>query len=497
MRRRGLVLTWVFLIGGAAGLPAAQDGDIPEHPQQLEFPPLEYDPPQRAEYRHVLRHGVVAYLVPDNALPLVSVAITVKGGSYLDPSGKNGLADAVGSLLRSGGAGAWKAEEFDEEADFLAANLSSFLGDTSGRVSVNALSKDIEAALGLFREMLVSPAFQEDRIDLYKSQVLQAMERRNDRTASIESREWGRLMRGDRHFSTAAATKASIESISRADLIAFHRRYYQPANFIIAAWGDFETESMKSRLNALLDSWEEPGEPSPPVPEPEHTPVPGVYLVHKEDVNQGRASIGHLGLRRGHPDQFAVMLMDDILGGAGFTSRITNRVRSDEGLAYSAFSNFSFGVYYPGVFRAGFQSKSATVAQAVQIVMDEIRRIRSEPVTEEELETVRNSAVEVFPRFFSSAGAVARTFADDELTGRDPDYWNTYRDNLRAVTREDVLRAAHEHLHPDRTVILVVGNADDILAGNPDKPEFQLRNFGQIHRIPLPDPLTMEYPEPQ
>ena len=130
---------------------------------------------------------------------------------------------------------------------------------------------------------------------------------------------------------------------------------------------------------------------APPVPKPAHAPAPGIYMVDKPDVNQGRVSIGLLGIQRGNPDEVAIDMMNDVLGGSGFTSRITNRVRSDEGLAYSAGSSFGVGVYYPGLFRASFQSKSATVAQATQIVVEEIDRIRTQKVTAEELDTVKNS----------------------------------------------------------------------------------------------------------
>jgi predicted Zn-dependent peptidase len=221
-------------------------------------------------------------------------------------------------------------------------------------------------------------------------------------------------------------------------------------------------------------------------------------MVHKADVNQARVSMGHLGILRGNPDEFAIDMMNDILGGSGFTSRILNRVRSDEGLAYGAGSSFSPGVYYEGTFRAGFQTKNATGAQAAQIVLDEIRRIRSEKVSDEELQTVRNSAIEVFPRFFSTAAAIAGTFASDEFTGRDPGYWERYRDNIRSVTADDVLRVAQKYLHPDKMVIVAVGNTDEILKGDPDKPQYSFDRISQgkpITKIPLPDPNTMVYPK--
>jgi predicted Zn-dependent peptidase len=189
--------------------------------------------------------------------------------------------------------------------------------------------------------------------------------------------------------------------------------------------------------------------------------------------------------------------MNDILGGGGFTSRIMSRVRSDEGLAYSAGSSFGLGIYYPGNFRASFQSKNPTTSQAIDIVMEEINRVRTTKVTDEELVTAKNSAIEVFPRIFATAAQVASTFAQDEYTKRPADYWTTYRDRIRAITADDVQRVAQKYLQPDKLVVLVVGNIDEITKGNPDKPQYSLLKIakdGQIRRIPLPDPLTMVYP---
>ena len=487
----------LFLAAGSISF-SQKPRTIPAHPNDLKFSRLDYSPPKASAYRQVLNNGVVGYFVEDHDLPLVNVSVTVRVGSYLDPTGKEGLASAVGSQLRSGGTTRYKAEDFDEEADFLAATLSSFVGSTSGSASVNFLSKDADKALDLFFDMLKNPAFQQDRLDLLKSQQLQQIERRNDRTDSIEGREWGRLLYGERFFTNAWTTKASISSLTREELIAFHQKYYHPGNFLFAVSGDFKTADLKARFDKAMSGWAISKETNPPIPKLEFTPAPGIYMVNKADVNQGRVALGHLGIMRGNPDEFAIDMMNDVLGGSGFTSRITNRVRSDEGLAYSAGSSFSAGVYYPGAFRSGFQTKSATAAQATQIVLDEIDRIRKEKVSPEELETVKNNAIETFPRYFSTAGAIAGTFANDEFTGRDPKHWETYRDKLRAVTVDDVLRVAQKYLQPDKIVILAVGNVDDILKGSPDKPQYSFQKIlgGKVTRIPLPDPNTMIYPKP-
>ena len=474
-----------------------QDPNIPAHPRELKYTTLSYTPPKREQYRHVLSNGAVAYLVEDHDLPLVNVSTLVRTGSYLDPAGKEGLASLTGSQMRTGGTTSKTAEEFDEAADFLAANIFSSIGATQGNANLNLLAKDVEQGLALYFDMLKNPRFQEDRIKLAKSQILQGMERRNDRTDAIENREWSRLMYGAEHFSAKEATKASIDSITREDMLAFHKRYYQPAGFIFAVSGDFNTNEMIAKLEAATKDWPSTKQAVPDVPKPSVTPVAGVYVVNKPDVNQGRVSIGHVGALRDNPDSYALLIMNDILGGGGFTSRITSRVRSDEGLAYDAGSSFGLGVYYPGNFRAAFQSKNPTTSQAIDIIMEEINRLRATKVSAEELETAKNSAIEIFPRFFATAAQIAGTFAQDEYTKRPADYWTTYRARIAAITADDVQRVAQKYLQPDKLVVLVVGNIDEITKGNPDKPQYSLTKIakdGQIRRIPLPDPLTLVYP---
>jgi zinc protease len=486
----GVVLLFT-LMGRAAA------AEIPPHPSLLKFEPLNYQPPKAAQHRHVLSNGAVAYLVEDHAFPLVNVSVLIRAGRYLDPPGKAGLAAAVGNQLRAGGTAGLNAREFDEEADFLAANINAMIGETQGTASLNCLARNLDASLKLFFDMLRNPAFDPQRLSIYKARVLQSLARRNDQTAQIEAREFARLLRGDKHFSTVPETKASLESITREDLVAFHKRYFHPAGFIFAVSGDFDTREIIARLEQGMKDWDSPRVEVPQVPRPDYTPKPGFYLINKPEVNQCRVSIGHSGVMRDNPDHFALEILDQILGAGVFTSRIGSRVRAEEGLAYDARSTMTFGIYYEGVFRAFYQSRSATCAQAAAIVLEEINRIRKEKVTQEELNTAINYAVEIFPRFFATPSIVAATFASDEYTKRPADYWETYRDRLRAVTADDVLRAAQKYVHPERLVTLIVGNAGDVLKGDPNRPQYsfqKLAGAGGIQRLPLPDPVTMVYP---
>ena len=495
LRRALSILALAGILPTAACATAPEGPDIAPHPDQLKFSELSFTPPEAARARSVLSNGTPVYVVEDPSLPLVDLQVIIRVGAYLVPVGKEGVAEAVGSQIRAAGVEDRSPEAFDEEVAFLAADMSTSIGNTQGSASFNCLTKDLEQVMELFFHMLRKPAFDQKRLEIYRSQVLQNLARRNDSTNSIESREWQRLLRGPEHFTNDKVTKGVVEGITREDLTAFHLKHFHPGNFIISVSGDVKRERVLALLEKHLAGWKSQGGEAAKIPAPGVPASPGVYMVDKPDVNQGRVGIGHIGVKRDHPDYFALRVMNHILGGGGFVSRIMSRVRSDEGLAYTARSSYDFGVYHPGIFRAYFQSKSESVAHAATLVLEEIEKIRTVPVKKAEIDNARNYMIEVFPRFFASASQVAGTFANEEFTGRSSDFFATYRDRIRAVTPAEILRVAKKHLVPEKLIILIVGNSKDILAGDPDKPQFSIRKLAggrTIESIPLADPLTLK-----
>jgi zinc protease len=489
----------------------ARAADLPARPDQLKYPALNYAAPKAADYRVTLPGGMVAYLVPDRDLPLVTVHVLMRIGPDLDPAGKEGLAALMVNQLTRGGTTTRTATQIEDRVAFLGAQLESSTGGAGGgpfgaggapiggseaRATLNLLSKDIDEGLALLTDCLRNPAFQDDRLSLRKDQLFQAMKQRNDESAAIEEREFGFLMRGDGHWSNRYTTEASIQGITRADLQAMHKRYVGPKNFILAVSGDFDRATMVKKLEKAFAKWPTPGERPGPPAAPAGAATAGWFMVDKS-VNQGRVSVGIRGIQRDDPDLYAMRVMNDILGGGGFTSRLVNRIRSDEGLAYQVNSRLGEGVYYAEPWRMVFQSKVRSVTYAMQIALVEINRMRDSLVTPEELETSRNGFVEAFPTQFATAGAIAGQLAADELTGRyakNPTYWADYRNKVRAVTAQDVQRVARKLLDPAKMTFLMVGDSKEIALGDPKHADATLARLagGEPKHLPLRDPMTMK-----
>lgn len=487
--------TLITLTSGLALVAPALAADIPASPKDLQFAELVFEPPAPSQFRHELSTGVPVYMAASKEFPLVTITFSFKGGEYMEPESKAGLAGMTGAMMRQGGTTALSPKAFDEEVDFLAANIFASVGDTTSTASVNTLTANLDQAFGLFLDMLRNPGFDQDRLNVLRGQELEDLKTRNDNGIQIAVRELGYLMWGQDHFEARQPTRESIESITVDDMKALHARIFHPGNLMIAVTGDFNEKDMLAFLESKLADWPT-GETAPAIPAPTQAFEPGVYYYEK-DQNQVQVLIGHRGITRDDPDAVPVQVMNDILGGSGFTSRITNRVRTEEGLAYTAGSSFSNRVEYPGMFISYFFTKTPTTALATKLVFDELDKIQKVAVSTDELETIQNNLVETFPRNFESKAAMMNLFISDERTGRDPAYWQNYREKVRSITPDDVQRAANEHLDPQNAVILIVGPWEEIKKGNlasesdPNR-QVDMSAFGEAKAIPQRDPESLK-----
>ena len=464
---------------------------IPPRPEAIEFEALEYTPPRAADFRRMLSDGTIVYVAESHEFPLINVSVTFKGGDSLDPAATPGLASMMARMVREGGAGDMNPATFDEKLDFLATEMSVSSGNTFTTARMNSLSGNFDESLKLFVTMLRKPAFDKQRLEVVKARLLESLKQRNDNASSILAREWKAMLYGRKHFEASQPTALSVEEISREQLQKIHAQIIHPGNMIVAVSGDFAVEEMLEKLAKAFDGWER-GAVAPDPKVPEAVLIPGLYHVQK-DIPQGKVVLGKRGIVRDDPDAIPLLLLNEILGAGGFTSRLMQKVRSNEGLAYSVRSILSQRVNYPGAFQATFESKNQTVALATKIVLGEIALIRQQPVTDEEIEVAKQGLIETFPRQFESKPTTLQVFVNDEWTNRPKDYWRTFREKVRTVTKDDLLRVAKKHLDPSQMAILVVGDWEAIAPGDLEGRATMKEFFdGEVKHLPLRDPLTLE-----
>lgn len=444
----------------------------PAHPRAMTFPQLEFRLPKSERVQ--LKNGMVVYLLQDRELPIVNLTAYLDAGSIYEPEAKVGLASLTGATLRSGGTEKTSAEQLDRELEFMASSIESSINSDHASVSLSSLTKNLERTLALFAEVLREPAFDPARVEIAKSHAIEGIRRQNDDPKAIAGRELGRSIYAG-HPLGRIPTVATVNAITRQDMIDFQKRYFYPANMIVAVSGDFDREGVLKSLEALFSGWPNQSAPFPAVPAPSEEMVPAVLHVQKE-VNQSVIRLGHLGIDKNNPDLHAIKVMDYILGG-GFTSRLTQEIRSNQGLAYNVDSYFETGRRFKAPFVAQTETKSESTAKAITLLRSIISGMSEAEVSDEELKLAKDSIINSFIFGFERSSAVVNQQARLEFYGYPEGYLENYRDNIARVTRADVLRVARKYLRTDAMKLVVVGDQKKF-----DQP---LSVFGKVQEIKL------------
>jgi zinc protease len=335
--------------------------------------------------------------------------------------------------------------------------VESGIGETSGSVSFSCLKENTDEVLGAFHDVLTDPQFRQDKIDLAKNQFRSGISRRNDDPEGILQREFRDTLYGRDTPYGWQMEYATVDAIQRQDLLDFYHRYFFPANIMLAVYGDFSTPEMKARLEKLFASWTVRQAPVPAFPKVHDKAAPGIFLATKTDVTQTFFAIGQLGDQLNDPDEPALEVMADILGG-GFQSRLMQKVRTQLGYAYNISADWSGAYDHPGVFEISGSTKSASTTETIQAIQQEVARIRAGMVTEEELKTAKDTALNSLVFAFDSKSKTLNRLLTYEYYGYPKDFIQRYQKALAAVTRADVLRVAQKHLAPQAFTIVAVGN---------------------------------------
>ncbi len=467
-----------ILILALAGVPQAlaQVTDAGE----IVFPDLpdtEVPQPKRVE----LDNGMVVMMLEDHELPLIDARMLVRAGSRLEPADKIGLAGLVGQVLRSGGTKNMKSDELDDLLEDRAATIETSIGTTNGNASMSTLKDDFSEMLGVFAEVLRHPAFEQDKIDVAKTQITAGIARQNDDPSQILGREFTELIYGSDSPYARQATYATIDSISRDDLMAFHQKTFHPNRMILGLAGDFDSKEALKLVKEVFGAWPAGPELKESAAGYRQEPNPGIFHVEKSDVTQSFVRMGHLGITRDNPDYYAVEMMNQVLGGS-FAARLFTRVRSQKGLAYSVWGSVGSRWDYPGVAQLHISTKTETTAAGIDALLEEVSNMTSEPPTDKEVEKARAGILNSFVFRADSARKILSQQLTYEYFGYPLDWQERYRKGIDKVTTAEVREAAKGYFHPDRFSILVVGKSEGI-----DRP---LSDFGDVQAvdITIPEP---------
>ncbi|HEX8986197.1 MAG TPA: pitrilysin family protein, partial [Bryobacteraceae bacterium] len=426
--------------------------------KSLKFPPL-HNVKVPEPTRYELPNGMAVYLVEDHELPLISASAIVRAGSRWEPAGKTGLASITGSVMRTGGTNSRPGDQLDLELDRLGASVETGIGQDSGRASVSVLKEDFDKGLDILADILQHPAFPQDKIELAKIAQRDQIARRNDNPNGIIFREFGRVLFGKDSPYARITEYDTINSITRDDLVAFHRRFFQPENVILGVWGDFDAAGVRGKIEEALGSWQRGGQPKPEVPavDPAARERTGIYSINKPDMSQSWVLMGMLGGKRSDPDYAPLEVMNEILGG-GLASRLFSHVRTDQGLAYAVFSAWQPAWDRPGIFAAGGSSKPATTMKLYKSIRHELETIASGGVTADELARAKDGLLKSSAFDFDSTGKIVERLMTYEYFGYPKDFLQQHRVQLDAVSSADVARVARQYIKPEGFSLIVLGN---------------------------------------
>ncbi len=413
--------------------------------------------------RYELENGMVLLLSERHDIPMVTVQMAIRAGGLTEPAGRPGLASLTASLLTQG-TKRRSANEISREIDFIGGSLGVSGGSDFATASLRVLKKDIGTGMDLLADVLRNPAFDQQEIDRKVKEMLAAIRRQKDEPDAVAKEAFTKAVFGGHPYGTVSDDEAAfLPAVTREDIRAFHAERYGPNTSIIAVVGDITEAEVRDLLQKHFGGWspverKEPAHPAPP-------PIEKLTVRKLDrDITQANIALGHLGIRREDPDFYAVSVMNFILGGGGFSSRLMDNIRDNRGLAYDVHSLF-LAQKEPGAFRVWTQTKSGSANEAVSEIIAELRRIRTTPVSERELADAKAYLTGSFPLRMDTYAKIASMLTSIEIYGLGLDYPDRYAGMINAVTREDVLRVAKKHLHPDRMVIVVLGNQDAIRLG--------------------------------
>jgi len=411
--------------------------------------------------RKVLENGLTLLMVERHNVPVVMVTVGIRAGNLFEPEEKAGLANLTAELLTSG-TNKRTAYEISEGIEFVGASLDASGGDDYITVTLSVLKKDIDLGFDLLSDVILNPVFPEDELNKRKEHIKGGLKSEEEDPGFIAKREfkkavfgthpYGRLITGD---------SKTIDRIKRDDLRRFHSDYYIPGNAIMSVVGDITPREVSELLEKYFSAWQSK--------EPKTFSLPAIEtrkgkktIAIDRDLTQASIILGHEGISRDNPDYYAISVMNYVLGGGGFSSRLMQNVRDEKGLVYDIHSFFDANKY-GGYFQVVLQTKNESANVAIEEVIKEIKNIQLNGISGTELLDAKTFLIGSFPMRIETNRRIADFLVAVEFYGLGIDYIDKYPRYIGSVTKEDILRVAKRYLDPDNYILVIV--ADQQKAG--------------------------------
>jgi len=406
--------------------------------------------------RIVLDNGMILLLSEKHDIPMVTMSMAIKAGSMVEPADKPGLASITASLLTHGTTKR-TASQISREIDFIGGSLSVSGGNDFASANLRVLAKDLRTGLDLLSDVLLNPVFDQKEIDRKVKEILAEIKRQKEEPGIIAGEAFAKMVFGDHPYGrTNDEVAAFLPKLVRQDIIDFHSMRYCPNNAVIAVVGDVSEKEIRQLLDEYLKSWKKKDQPLQSIAQPQVREKTVVQKIEKS-ITQANIEMGNIGISRENPDYYAVMIMNYILGGGGFSSRLMDDIRDNKGLAYDVHSGF-IARKEPGAFSVSIQTKNESANEVIEETFKEIRRIQKELVTDKELADAKAYITGSFPLKMDTYAKIAGMLTSVEIYGLGLDYPQKYPGLINLVTREDILRVAKKYLHPDAMAIVVVAD---------------------------------------
>jgi len=412
-----------------------------------------------------LSNGATLIVSERHGLPLISFNITFVGGSnQFEPAAKLGVAAMTSSMLTEGTA-TKTGDQLSDALQLLGTNVGANVGGEEGLMGFVSTASNFEPTLAIMADMMLNSTFPAEALERLRGRTLVNLTQAKDQPTTIGGQVFLKVLYGGAHPYGQRATETTIKAITRDDIVAFQKAYYQPGRAIITVVGDTTELKAKSAIEKAFSAWAKGGSkpsfeyPKAPAPQPSK-----IYLVDKPGAAQSVVNIGITGPPRNTPDYFALQVLNTILGGQ-FQSRLNANIREQKGYSYGVNSSFGYGKG-PGPFRAGGSIITAKTDLALIEFMKELKGIEGEiPITDDELKTAKDNLIQGLPGRFASVTAISSSITSLAVQNLPDDYYQTYAKNVSAITREDLLRVAKQYIDLSHIAIVIVGDRSVVEAG--------------------------------